>query len=380
MIKLKSSIKSRAPEPWVAAYIRLRSSVGACVAGICSRSAGLAAIYFLVTGTFSREHRSVLAGRNAYHHSMRSPISTSSFLRRSIHRLEKGLISQPRREIFATLYIGETVRTFAQLAVRAGCALPREGELRWAHDVLAEYFSVCAPHPAIDSARAEFDAIAPRLALEPRPNALVPSSRESTLVSSVSSEEFHRLSIQRRSVRWFLRKHVPRDCIDSALLTARLAPSACNRQPFRFVIYDDPDLVQKIARVPGGTVGFADNFPSIALVLGRLDGLASDRDRHLIYVDASLASMAFMLALETHGISSCPINWPDVNHAENELAGIVGLEAYERPIMLIAMGFADPRAFVPASEKLPLSELRTFNRVRMVARRADPAPDVGGSR
>ena len=53
----------------------------------------------------------------------------------------------------------------------------------------------------------------------------------------------------------------------------------------------------------------------IIVIVGELDAYEYDRDRHLIYIDGSLAAMTFMLALETLGLSSCPINWSGVEGA-----------------------------------------------------------------
>ena len=47
---------------------------------------------------------------------------------------------------------------------------------------------------------------------------------------------------------------VSRDVLDQCIEAARLAPSACNRQPWRFVIADDP-LVVAALRAEGKRVG-----------------------------------------------------------------------------------------------------------------------------
>ena len=62
----------------------------------------------------------------------------------------------------------------------------------------------------------------------------------------------------------------------------------------------------------------------------------------LVYIDGSLAAMQLMLALESLGLSSCSINWPDVEERERQLAKILGLAYQERTVMLLAVGYADP--------------------------------------
>ena len=41
---------------------------------------------------------------------------------------------------------------------------------------------------------------------------------------------------------------VERAQIDSCLQAARLAPSACNAQPWRFIVVDEPDTREQVAR------------------------------------------------------------------------------------------------------------------------------------
>ena len=46
----------------------------------------------------------------------------------------------------------------------------------------------------------------------------------------------------RRSVRKYLDKPVEREKINECLEAARLAPSACNSQPWHYIIIDDPKV------------------------------------------------------------------------------------------------------------------------------------------
>ena len=59
--------------------------------------------------------------------------------------------------------------------------------------------------------------------------------------------------------------------------------------------------------------------------------------------------------------SSCPINTPGDERMEQELVNQLGLEPFERPIMLIALGYPDPTGMVPRSQKKHLDDLRRYN-------------------
>ena len=174
-------------------------------------------------------------------------------------------------------------------------------------------------------------------------------------------EDLLRLAVRRRSVRWFLTKAVPRELLEQAMTIAAQSPSACNRQPFVFRTFDEPEFVQQLASIPMGTTGYSSNIPVLIMVVGQLRNFSDERDRHLIYIDGALAAMSFVLALETLGLASCIINWPDIAERERRLAELIGLEGDERPVMFIAVGYPDPEGLVAASVKKPIDQLIRFN-------------------
>ena len=53
----------------------------------------------------------------------------------------------------------------------------------------------------------------------------------------------------RRSVRSYLPKPIPDDVMQRMRNALRFAPSACNKQPWRFVLVDDPKLRADVAAV-----------------------------------------------------------------------------------------------------------------------------------
>jgi nitroreductase len=185
----------------------------------------------------------------------------------------------------------------------------------------------------------------------------VPFARRDGERSGVSFDEFLALCRQRRSVRWFLPEPVPRELVENAAAAAAQAPSACNRQPFLFRYFDEPGEATRIASIAMGTAGFADNFPALVVVLGDMSCYPFEQDRHVIYIDGALAAMQFMLALETLGLASCPINWPDIEPFERQMDAALELPVHIRPVMLIALGYPDPDGGVPRSVKRPVQAL-----------------------
>jgi nitroreductase len=316
------------------------------------------AYYAFVNAAFRREHRGVLGGQARYHARVKAVGGSSWVLRRNVHRLEKGIIMRPRRSVFARDYIEQTVQSYAALTGLSGDMSIDPGELQWARDVLTEFFSITGPDPSLDRARARFTTI---VSTQYQGTRMVPYAKSEAVKASVSYEEFLKLCQQRRSVRWYQNRPVPRELIDQAIRAAAQAASACNRQPFTFRVFDDPDLVQQVAAIPGGTAGFRQQFPAIVVIVGDLSAFFDERDRHLIYIDGSLAAMSFTLALETLGVSSCLINWPDTAGQDRLMARLLRLERWERVVMLCSVGYADPEGMIPFSQKKLLDTIRSYN-------------------
>ncbi len=308
-----------------------------------------------------RESMAVAAGQVEYAVERDEDGKPSYYLlRRNIHRIEKGLIMRPRRASFGADYIEETVKTFARAVAQA--SLPWSPELRWAADVLKTYFATVDASPApIAAALRRYNAIAlPREATGEQATVAVPYARDLSAPPSVDFDSLMALARRRRSVRWYRDDPVSREAIDKALLLAAQAPSACNRQPFHFRIFDQKADVARISAIPMGTRGFSEQFPAVAVVVGQLRAYPYERDRHAIYIDSSLAVMSFVLALETMGMASCVINWPDQEPHESKMKAALSLADDERVIMLVAFGWPDVSGQVPYSAKRDIAEIRSY--------------------
>jgi nitroreductase len=319
-------------------------------------------IYSLLSvPSFNREQFAVLRGRRDYYRNLNKARRSRTELRRNVHRLEKGILMQPRRAVFALDYLIETIEFYERAVAQIDCGNSADdGELVWAYGVLNAYFSVVDhEHPTVKKALERFNRT---LSIHrPDDDRKIPYARAHGTRSTARYDDLLTLAQQRRSVRWFEQRSVPRELIDQALLVGRQSPSACNRLPYEFRIFDDPEMVRKVAAIPFGSAGYAHQIPTIAVVVGRLNHYFSPRDRHVIYVDSALACMPFMLALETLGLGSSVINWPDFEPLERKIQSTLHLDADERVIMLIAIGYPDPNGLVAYSEKKSLDVIRRYN-------------------
>lgn len=341
---------------------RLATSTQSSGFKLASRAKPLASAYYsLLSGKFRREERAVLAGLAKYHAELQENDANIFLMRRNVHRLEKGLSMQPRRPVFAKDYILETVNVYRKIVAEPHRSQESSADsLIWAYDVLSAYFDAVSTDPVVDHAREIFAKCSAPSGNCAGDRKRVPYKRNLD-ENPVSFEQLEQLAIKRRSVRWFEQKPVPRELLDKAFTVAGLSPSACNRQPFRFLVFDDPDTVDKVASLPGGTAGFKHNIPVMVVILGTLDAFYNEKDRHVPYIDGSLAAMSFAFALETLGLGSCIFNWPDIESHEKRAEKVLGLKPYERPVFFMGVGYPDPNALVAYSQKRPLEVMRQYN-------------------
>jgi nitroreductase len=321
----------------------------------------LSRLYFaFFNSAYQREQYSTLQGMQTYNKRVKSTQQQSNpLLRRNIHRLEKGLIMRPLRNVFALEYIEETQKAF-ELAYQS--SPHQSGELSWAKSVLTKYY---------DTVSLEGSCLLTRLANQfsqlnqiNTPNAQdlnkVPYKHHELEKNPLTFDAFSQFINMRRSTRWFKQTPVCRNKVKQAITLASQAPSACNRQPYEFYVVDQQPLLSQVSKLAIGGGGFASNIPCLIVVVGDYSCYEHERDRHVIYIDASLAAMQFMQALPTLGLASCPMNWPELSVIDNKIARLLKLPNYKKTIMLIAVGEPELDGGIPYSQKKSADELVHF--------------------
>ena len=320
-----------------------------------ARSRLLTTLYLNLKGVYRVEQRALLNGLATYQRDVRDgePLFR---LRRNTHRLEKGLSSAERRDVFAESYILDTVRAFNRVRdIRQEG--PDDPTLTWAEDVLTSYFQTVSPTPRTEEARRFFRQTD------------VPSRRDNFAPydyalgePAVDLPTLRTLAEQRVSVRRFANKAVARELLDAALDVGIQSPSACNRLPYEFRFYDDDMIRAQLADLAPGMGGWGHEAPVICVLVGKYRAYFHPRDRHAIYVDASLAAMPFQLALVSLGLGSCSVNWPQIPALDRRIGELLHLDPDEKVVMLLAIGVPAADARVPYSGKRTLDEVRSYNR------------------
>jgi nitroreductase len=182
-----------------------------------------------------------------------------------------------------------------------------------------------------------------------------------------SGNTFQQLVKSRRSIRRFLDKPVERDKILTCIEAARLAPSADNVQPWRFLIIDDPDLKSRFAKEVFSGIYFVTKFaakaPVIILILARLDIIANRigkqiQNIHYYYIDTGIAGEHLVLQAEELGLGTCWIGWFNPRKARKFLK----IPRKYKIVSLMVMGYYERKPSRERKRK-KLEEIAWFNKI-----------------
>jgi nitroreductase len=140
----------------------------------------------------------------------------------------------------------------------------------------------------------------------------------------------------RRSIRLFKPGQVAETTIQELLQAAMAAPSAVAKDPWRFVISQQPEMRAALATVL--TNGDMLNTASLGItVCADLDA-AHDRQLSYALQDCAAAIENLLLAVHAFGLGAC---WLGVHPREdkvNKVKQILGLPASVLPVACIAVG------------------------------------------
>ena len=188
----------------------------------------------------------------------------------------------------------------------------------------------------------------------------------------------------RRTVRDFSDRPIPRDIIEMCILAAGTAPNGAHRQPWRFVAVSDPEIKRAIrvaaeeeekafygGRAPedwldalepletNETKPFLERAPYLIVIFGESYAVKENGETSKnYYVTESVGIAAGMLITAIHraGLVSLT-HTPSPMGFLNE---ILGRPDNERPFLILVVGYPAPDATVPKLRRKSLEEIATF--------------------
>ena len=170
----------------------------------------------------------------------------------------------------------------------------------------------------------------------------------------------------RKSVRDFLDRPVEREKIMMCLEAARLAPSACNSQPWKFIVVDDRQLKNKLCKAAFSGIysinAFCKMAPVIVVVISekskfiaRIGGMFRGTKYYLI--DIGIACEHFILQAEDLDLGTCWIGWFN----EEAVKSILNIPRHKKIDILIALGYYDREKLGSEHGREPIDKIASFN-------------------
>ena len=167
-----------------------------------------------------------------------------------------------------------------------------------------------------------------------------------TFAAKLKSMDFLDLVRQRRSVRSYdPGRIVEREKLDRCIEALRLAPSACNAQPWKLVVVDDPALKEAMSSAAISTLlgfnKFTRQAPIIIAVVREEPNLTSKigtvlKDKPYTLMDVGIAVEHFCLQATAEGLVTCIMGWFD----EDKVKQLLNIPKKKRVELLVSLGYA----------------------------------------
>jgi len=161
----------------------------------------------------------------------------------------------------------------------------------------------------------------------------------------VDGKKVLELIISRQSDRKYSDKPVEKEKLDRIIEAGRMSPSACNAQPWKFIVVTEPSIVEKIAEAASarllGMNSFVKQAPVQIIVIREKPNFSSKvgatiKNKDYSLIDIGIASENICLQAKAEGLGSCMIGWFD----EKMLRKILHIPRSKRVELIITLGYS----------------------------------------
>jgi len=150
----------------------------------------------------------------------------------------------------------------------------------------------------------------------------------------------------RQSVRKYSGKPVEREKIEKCIEAARLAPSASNSQPWRYIIVDEPGLKEKIGKETYSNLirfnKFTEQTPVIVVIVIEKSPIITQigaklKKREFSLIDIGISAEHFCLQAAEEGLGTCMLGWFNEKSIKKHLK----IPKNKTIGLLISLGYAE---------------------------------------
>ena len=138
-------------------------------------------------------------------------------------------------------------------------------------------------------------------------------------------------------------RKIDREVLERIIEAGRIAPSACNGQPWHFTVVTSDELLPQVARATSslGMNKFVKDASALVLITHETTNITSRlgcgiKDKDFPMMDLGIASAYMTLAAEAEGIGSCILGWFD----EKKIKELTGIPKNKRLMLIVTLGYA----------------------------------------
>lgn len=200
------------------------------------------------------------------------------------------------------------------------------------------------------------------------------------------SLNFYRYLNKRRSIREFSSRSFSREIIENIIRTAATGPSGANKQPYTFVVVDDPSIKRRIRKAAEeeerefydkritdewrkdlahlGTdwqKPFLENAPYLIVVFKQnygLDSVTGKKSKHY-YINESVGIALGILITAIYNAGLCSLT--HTPNPMNFIRDILKRPQNEKPVVIIPVGYPAMDVTVPDITRKGLEQIMIWN-------------------
>ena len=180
----------------------------------------------------------------------------------------------------------------------------------------------------------------------------------------INGTELLELLKYRQSDRAYLSNPIERDKLERILEAGRLAPSACNAQPWKFIIVDQQELKNKIADCTSSKIlgmnHFTKQAPIHIVIVEEKANFTSNagsliKNKQFPLIDIGITAEHICLQATAEGLGTCMLGWFD----ETKVKKLLNIPKSKRVPLIITLGY--PASETREKRRKDLDNITSYN-------------------
>ena len=169
---------------------------------------------------------------------------------------------------------------------------------------------------------------------------------------------FSELIIKRQSERQYAPRPVESEKIMQCIEAARMAPSACNAQPWKLIVVDEPELKKQLANAVAGKFA-GEAWAIVAVVLEKPNAMSQIgsvlKGKEYALMDIGIVVAHFCMQATDLGLGTCIVGWFD----ERKVRKLLQVPNKKRIPLLLTLGY--PTAGLRKKQRKDLNVMYSAN-------------------